>query len=95
MLSFMPTDRTLFESFVISFFVFFDEPLDADVTPDIVSKLIALEKKQKARNPAISITERGNCALAVPGSPPTGSRPFCAPPEPAIRSQSTFADERE
>jgi hypothetical protein len=56
--SLMPAGRALFEGFVVSFLVFFYQPLQADVAPHIVSKVVARTQKQKARNPAVSIMER-------------------------------------
>ena len=57
---FMPAGRALFEGFVISFLVFFDEPLNADVAADIISKVVALKQQQKTGNTAVSIAERVN-----------------------------------
>jgi hypothetical protein len=54
----VPSFRAEFQGFVIPMQVLLDEPLEADVAPNLVSQVIVLEKKQQASYATVSVPER-------------------------------------
>src|SRR5262249_36630162 len=56
----MPTLRTEFERFVVSLFVLLDQAFEADVAPDFITQMIALQQQQQARYATIAVAERVN-----------------------------------
>ncbi len=57
MFSVVPALGTLFQGFVVSFLVLFNEALQADIAADLVSEVIALEQEQKTGDSTVSIPE--------------------------------------
>jgi len=60
MLVLMPALRTLLQGLIVSFFILLNEALQADIASNLISQLVALEQKQKARDSAIPIPEGMN-----------------------------------
>lgn len=60
MLSFMPTQRTCLQGFVIVLFGLLHNPFKADVTPDLVTMLVAGKKGQQPGDTSVAITKRAD-----------------------------------
>lgn len=60
MFSLMPSLRAEFKCLVISFFVLFYQPLRADIASYVVTKLIATEQQEQARDAPVTVTKRMN-----------------------------------
>jgi hypothetical protein len=56
----VPALRTLLECFVVPFLVFFDGPLETDVSPNLIAELITLQQQQQTRHATIPVAERMN-----------------------------------
>jgi hypothetical protein len=48
----MPPLRTLLQRLVVTFLVLLDQPLQANVTPDLITKIVALQKQQPSERRA-------------------------------------------
>lgn len=59
-LALMPALGTLFEHFVVAFFVFLDQPLQADVTPDFDAAVIRRQQQEEARD-LPELPRKGEC----------------------------------
>jgi hypothetical protein len=57
MFAFVPTFRALGQRLVITLFILLDETLQADVTPHVISEMIALKEKQQSGYPSVPIPE--------------------------------------
>ena len=58
MLAFVPALGGLFEDFVLTLLVFFNDAFEADVTPGFDPAMVAGEQKQQTRGAAIPVAER-------------------------------------
>ena len=54
----MPALGALLQSLVVTVLALFNQPLQADVAPDFVTRLVGLQQPQQPRHPAIPVTER-------------------------------------
>src|SRR5262245_25423652 len=56
----MPPLRALLQRLVVAFLVLLDQPLQADVPPDLIAKMVALKKQQQPRDAPVAVAKRMN-----------------------------------
>ena len=57
MFALVPTLRGLLQGFVVTLFVFLDEPLQADKATYFITQVVALQEEQESRGSAIAIAK--------------------------------------
>lgn len=53
--AFVPMLGALLQRFIVTFFVLFDQPLQADVTSDLITEVIGLKQEEQPRDPAVAV----------------------------------------
>jgi len=51
----VPPPGALFQSLVVAVLVFFDDPLQADVSADLKAEMVTLKEEQQPRDTAVAV----------------------------------------
>jgi hypothetical protein len=51
----VPPPGALFQSLVVAVLVFFDDPLQADVSADLKTEMVTLKEEQQPRDTAVAV----------------------------------------